>query len=201
MKKFYTTGQVAKICGIGITTVKKYCDQGRIKAVKSPITHYRRIPRESLIKFMKKYHLSLSELSGEKKRILVVDDEEDVTDYISRALKTARKGYLVQSTNNGYEACLRLPDFLPHLVILDIRMPGIDGREVLKVIKEHPSCEAKVLVITGFPEDLNEMRELGADDYLIKPIKMVELRKRVTKLLSKEYSPAVDSSPGSLDKV
>jgi len=189
VKTHYTTGDVAKICDMGITTVKKYCDEGRIKAEKSPVTGYRRIPHEALIAFMRRHGISRSRIPGYHERVLVVDDEASVVDYVTRALSRSQGTYEVDGTTNGFDACIRLRSFRPDVIVLDIHMPEVDGKEILRAIRrDEVTKDVKVLVITGFPDELEEMHRLGADDHLVKPLSGKELRARVAQLLKDDYS-------------
>jgi len=118
------------------------------------------------------------------KRVLIVDDEEQVLELISQALESSSLNLKIELANEGYKACLRFEGFEPHLVILDINMPGFDGEEVLRQIKSNPRWGAtKVMVISGTPEKFRKMAELGADDCLAKPFDLKALVDMVANLL------------------
>lgn len=104
----------------------------------------------------------------EKERILVVDDEIEAC----RTLKDFMvfKGYEVQTAQNGKEAIDKVKSFKPHIVLLDIIMPGMNGIEVLKEIKKI-APEAGVIMVSavGEEETAQKTLELGAYDYILKP--------------------------------
>lgn len=106
---------------------------------------------------------------SDKVRILVVDDEEVVRRGYVRTLASER--CLVEAASDGAEALQRMQDGRFDVVLLDLRMPGMSGMDVLKAIKaEWPDCE--VIIITGHPmlETAKESVTLGAHDYLAKPV-------------------------------
>ena len=104
-----------------------------------------------------------------KTRILIVDDDETVRRAFERILSTDHCD--VESASGGRDALQRMAQQAFDVVLLDLRMPGMDGLSVLREIKRmHPDCE--VVVITGFPEleSAKQSVALGAYDYLAKPV-------------------------------
>jgi CheY-like chemotaxis protein len=187
MRDLFTTGQVAQICEISAMTVIRYCDSGKIKAFKSPVTSVRRIPREELVRFMKAYDIPIGRLEAyEKVRVFVVDDEAAQVEVVQRALEKMPGSFEVESSTSGYDAVIRIGSFRPDLVVLDLLMPNVDGFEVCRAIRSVPeTSDAKILVVTGFPtpENIEKARNAGADDYLEKPLRIQPFREKVGALL------------------
>jgi len=103
-------------------------------------------------------------------KILVVEDESDIRNFVVKALTS--KGYKVFEASNGYEGWYLLQKVKPDIVILDIMMPVMDGMEVLKKIREHPEFkEMPVIMLTGKSEDKDILKgySVGADYYITKP--------------------------------
>jgi DNA-binding response OmpR family regulator len=102
-------------------------------------------------------------------RILVVDDEPDAVELLTEYL--TMKGYTVITASNGEEALRKVKENRPHLVLLDIRMPKMDGIEVLKKVREIDN-EVGIIMVTAVHEEEMGRRalELGAFDYITKPI-------------------------------
>ena len=119
-------------------------------------------------------------------KVLIVDDDKSVTNFLERFLK--QKGYLwVQSVKAGQEALDIIKKEDIKLVLLDIKLPGIDGIEVLRKIKGIKK-DTDVIMITGFPEETTakEALKLGAYDYIIKPFDLAYLELCVlTKITAK----------------
>ncbi len=182
-KESYTSGKVADLLGIPARTARHYLSTGRIPAAQNPITGTWTIVREDLIAFMHEHKLDTSVLNHPS-TVLVVDDEPAVVKFITRALEKSPYRFKIDSTNSGYEAMIKIGQTIPDLICLDIQMPGMDGPEVLRAIKKTEGTEdIKVLVITGYPEAIDEMKELGANDALTKPLNPVDLIEKVLELL------------------
>ncbi len=120
----------------------------------------------------------------EKKRIFIAEDELNICDFVKRGLEDY--DYSVTVANNGDEAWDKLSDECPFdLVILDIRMPGKSGLDVCTLIRKNYSYSVPVLMLTalGTTDDVVMGLHAGADDYLVKPFKFVELLARIEALL------------------
>lgn len=120
---------------------------------------------------------------GDKKRVLVVDDEEALRTVLSGEL--ASEGYHVGTAADGEEAVAAIQKENYDLILLDIKMPGKNGFEVLKFVKEkHP--KTKVVMLTGFADLKNaiESKKLGAEDFVSKPYDLVDLLTTIERVLS-----------------
>ena len=126
-----------------------------------------------------------------RRRILVVDDEADIRALLVDLLE--RGGYAVSTAANGREALRALYVVRPELVVLDVKMPGMDGWQTLERIRE--VSDVPVLVLTGRAAELETVRGLkaGADDYVTKPFRRQELLARVEALLRRR--PPRDDAP------
>ena len=181
----YTTGEVAGFCSVTINAVKKWIGSGKLKAFRTPGGHYR-INRDDFMVFLDKYKLDIKmRLFPERKRILIVDDEPKIVEFIRGALDSIDGDYEVETACDGYEALIRVGDFKPDLLILDIRMPNIDGFEVCRRIKNDESLkDTAILAVTSYGEDnMERILKCGADYCLAKPLKLVELRRKILGLL------------------
>jgi DNA-binding response OmpR family regulator len=114
------------------------------------------------------------------KKILVVDDEENIRELYRDEL--SEEGYEVELAEDGYEALKKVEMFCPDLVTLDVKMPGIDGLEVLRRIREaNPSLP--VLLLTAFGEFRQDFNTWASDAYIVKSADLKELKTTVHKLL------------------
>jgi excisionase family DNA binding protein len=186
-KKIFTTYEVSKFCSVDLSTVINWIDGGKLLAYKTPGGH-RRVKREDLVHFLKEYKMPIPPdlVKGEKRKILIVDDDRAVIDLIVRAMKKLKKKCEVDTAVDGFEAGRKLIAFQPDLVILDLMLPGIDGFKICKNIRmDRKTKHVKVLAITGFdsPENRNRIFSSGANDYLAKPLELNELLEHIEKLL------------------
>ena len=122
-------------------------------------------------------------------RILIVDDEPDVVEFLSYNLK--KEGYSIFAASNGKEAIITAKLNNPHLIILDVMMPEMDGIEACREIRQIPSLSGAIIVfLTARGEDYSQIAGLdaGADDDVTKPVKPRVLTSRVKALL-RRYRP------------
>jgi two-component system phosphate regulon response regulator PhoB len=122
-----------------------------------------------------------------KPNILVVDDEPDLLELIDTNLTGA--GFSVTSAANGREALKQARALKPHLIILDIMLPEMDGLEVCKMLRRDPATRSvPIVILTARASEIDRVLglELGADDYITKPFSVRELVLRVKKLLSRQ---------------
>jgi DNA-binding response OmpR family regulator len=118
----------------------------------------------------------------ENRRILVVDDEPGIRDFIAPLLE--RSGYTVKTASNGQEALNEIPHFRPELIILDVLMPNMNGRELLRTLREQENWTPVILLTqVGDASERALALEEGADDYLNKPFESIELMARIKAVL------------------
>jgi len=117
----------------------------------------------------------------ERRRILVVDDEERMVRFIR--LNLEHDGFQVSEAFNGKQAIQKMRDLTPDLILLDVMMPDLDGFEVLETIREISSVPIIMLTAKGEEDDRVRGLELGADDYVTKPFSPRELVSRVKAVL------------------
>ena len=123
-------------------------------------------------------------MNNNEYKILLVDDEPDILEFLSYNLK--KEGYNVFTANNGKEAVVTAKKENPHLIILDVMMPDMDGIETCREIREIPGLkDVMIAFLTARSEDYSQIAgfEVGADDYINKPIKPRVLVSRIKALL------------------
>lgn len=128
-------------------------------------------------------------MSEQPHKILLVDDEPDILDFLGYNLK--KEGYTVFTANNGVEAIAIAKKELPHLIVLDIMMPEMDGIETCRQMREIASLNASVITfLTARNEEYTQISgfDVGADDFITKPIKPRVFLSRVKALLRRYKS-------------
>ena len=126
----------------------------------------------------------------EKQRILIVDDDENIADLI--ALYLMKECYETYIVHDGESALEKFNDFKPHLILLDLMLPGIDGYQVCRQIRTNSSIPIIMLSAKGEVFDKVLGLELGADDYIIKPFDSKELVARVKAVLRRYQEPKLN---------
>ena len=124
-------------------------------------------------------------------KILIVDDETSIVDNIKFNLE--KEGYRTLTAFDGYEAVAQFQKETPDLVILDVMMPGMDGYEVCRRIRE--TSNVPIIMVTARTEEIDTVLglEMGADDYVAKPFSIRELMARVKAVLNRS-TPEVDTT-------
>jgi excisionase family DNA binding protein len=186
IKTVYTTGEVASICKVSQQTVIRCFDSGRLKGFRVPGSRFRRIPRESLIQFMKENQIPLDNLESGKKRVLVVDDDEAIVEMLVELLDRDGR-FEVRTASTGYDAGLATQEFRPDIVILDFKLPDINGNVVCRTLRGNPAFEhVKIIIISGVvdKDEIEELLGAGADDFLQKPFQIDELVSRMVALVN-----------------
>ena len=135
-------------------------------------------------------------------KILLVDDEPDIIEIVGYNLKNA--GYQVFTANNGKEAIIQAEKHQPHLVILDVMMPVMDGIETCETLRNNPKfAETIITFLTARGEDYSQLAgfNAGADDYITKPIKPKLLVSKVKALLRRSKEIKNESDEVTLDNL
>lgn len=170
-KKYLTPNEVAELLMVSPITVRQWAQKGEIDAMTTPGGH-RRFLRDDLLRFAKERGLALAIPGETEKRILVVDDDEMFSGFLLELLKLAKPPVTTELAADGFEAGRKVQTFHPHIVLLDLMMPGLNGFEVCQRLKSDPSTRAiRVIAMTGFSTAENEQRILtaGAEACLAKP--------------------------------
>ena len=128
-------------------------------------------------------------------RILLVDDEPDILEFISHSLP--REAHTLYTASNGREAVQKALEVIPHVILLDVMMPEMDGIETCQEIRTHPELAATMIAfLTARSEDYSQIAgfDAGADDYITKPIRVKVLVSRIKALLKRVEG--TQSAPG-----
>ncbi|HUU27986.1 MAG TPA: response regulator [archaeon] len=184
-----TTGDIARYCHTTVMQVNRWIKSGALKSFRNPGGQYR-IMRAEFRSFLESNGMPIIKefFQGNRgKKILVADDDRTVVEAISYLLKSQPENFEVEISRDGYETLIKAGDFKPDLLILDIRMPKIDGLEVCRRLRQNASITQgiKILAITGHSEayDRDLVLSSGANDYLLKPFEKNTLLHHVEELI------------------
>jgi len=174
-KAVFTTFEAAKLCHVSPLSIINWVNAGRLPAFRTPGGH-RRIRREDLLLFMRDNGLPIPEEMQEgsgRRKVLIVDDEPSIRELLSEHLSTRTSPYEVSTAADGFEAGRLVATFRPDVVLLDLRMPGVDGFQICRTIKADPdTLNIVVIAMTGYysPETEARVLECGAVRCFAKPL-------------------------------
>jgi len=177
-----STFAIAEMLHVDPGSVANWIDQNLLKAHRTPGGH-RRVAVEDLARFLRAHKMPIPPgLEVQPPRILVVDDEPSITKMIALAIKTAHADCEVLEANDGFHAGSMVATHKPDVVILDLRMPGMDGFEVCRLIKSQEATKhAEVVAMTAYPspEAEKSILDCGARACLNKPLDLDRLMREV----------------------
>jgi excisionase family DNA binding protein len=188
MKTVFTTGEAAKVCKVSQQTIIRCFDNGQLKGFRVPGSRFRRIPREALYKFMKDNGIPTEALESGKRKVLLVDDDAELVELILKVLDEDGR-FEVRVAGNGFDAGMMVKEYRPDLIVLDVMLPDINGKEVCHRVRADSTLEdVRILCISGMIEEdkIQELRLSGADDFLHKPFDIEELIDRMCAQLELE---------------
>lgn len=191
-KTVFTTGEAAKICKVSQQTIIRCFDNGSLKGFRVPGSRFRRIPRDQLYAFMKDNGIPTDALESGKRKVLIVDDDQELVELMVDVF--ARDGrFDIKTANNGFDAGMLVKEFRPDLVVLDVMLPDINGREVCQRVRMDPTMETvKIICISGMIErdKIADLRAAGANDFMNKPFAVEALLDRCCEMLEMEKAAA-----------
>ena len=163
MKEILTTGEVARLCGVAPRTVSKWFDTGQLRGFKIPGSRDRRIPRQSLVRFMRAHGIPLRGLDGAVTRVLLADADYDYADALRVALE---KGfdYEVVIASGAFEAGLQARQFRPHVILLDVSLPGLDLFAMRRALQADPDLvSTRVVAVANGQADAALLERIGRE--------------------------------------
>jgi excisionase family DNA binding protein len=169
-----TSHEVGDLIQVNPTSVNKWVADGLIPAFRTPGGH-RRIRAVDLVTFLDAHKMPIPrDIEGiAKRRALIVDDDSKLLKAFERSLKKYAQRISVQTTTNGIDALVAVGAFKPHLIVLDVFMPEIDGLEVCRRLKANPETANITVLMTSaqLKADLEKKaKDVGATRYVQKPI-------------------------------
>ena len=188
MKTVFTTGEAAKICKVSQQTIIRCFDNGQLKGFRVPGSRFRRIPREMLYKFMKDNGIPTDALESGKRKVLLVDDDVELVELMTKVLEEDGR-FEVRVATTGFDAGMMVKEYRPDIIVLDVMLPDINGKEVCHRVRADSTLEdVRILCISGMIEEdkVQDLKLSGADDFLPKPFEIEDLIDRMCAMLDIE---------------
>ncbi len=188
MKTVFTTGEAAKICKVSQQTIIRCFDSGALKGFRVPGSRFRRIPRDQLYSFMRDNKIPTDALESGKRKVLIVDDDVDLVELLEDVFVRDTR-FDIRTANNGFDAGMQVKEFRPDLMVLDVMLPDINGKEVCQRVRKDPNmADVKIICISGMVEadKVQDLKDAGADDFMQKPFSVETLMERACAMLDME---------------
>lgn len=188
MKTIYTTGEAADVCKVSQQTIIRCFDAGRLKGFRVPGSKFRRIPRESLLDFMRANGIPEDNLAGRdagRAKVLVVDDDPEIVELFCDVLDRDGR-FEVHTAATGYEAGMLTGELRPDVILLDYLLPDINGNAVCASIRQKPElADTRVIIISGAVDqsEVDELLDAGADEFVRKPFDIEQLVDKIAGML------------------
>ena len=185
-KQVFTTGEAAEICKVSQQTIIRCFDSGRLQGFRVPGSRFRRIPRPELLRFMKANDIPTDSLESSRKRVLIVDDDDQIIDLFVDVLGRDDR-FEVRTASTGYDAGLLTEQLRPHLILLDYMLPDINGNLVCERIKSNPELRnTKIIIMSGVVNqaEIDALKGSGADEFRKKPFNIEQLIERMAELVN-----------------
>jgi len=188
MNESLSTTTVARLVGVAVASVQNWTDKGQLKGGRTPGGH-RRIQVRDLVEFLCRQGLPVPPgLMPSPTKVLIVDDDKSVTSSLTDAIKSKHPDFEVLAAHDGFAAGELVRSVKPHVVILDLRMPGLDGFEVCRRIRSRDDTRhTAIIAVSARPPPAAKRRILksGAAACLTKPLKIERLFQELEKALGR----------------
>ena len=188
MKTVFTTGEAAKICKVSQQTIIRCFDSGQLRGFRVPGSRFRRIPRDILFRFMKENGIPTDALESGRRKALIVDDDEELVELIRDALEADGR-FEIRVANNGFDAGMMVKEYHPDIIVLDVMLPDINGKEVCQRVRSDSNLDdVKIICISGMVEQdkIEDLKASGANEFVQKPFEVELLVDRICQLLDVE---------------
>ena len=169
-RMYLTPNQVAEMLMVSPITVRQWSQKGEIESMQTPGGH-RRYLYSHVQKFASDKDIALQVNSNGRPKILIVDDDEQLAEFLAEILSARYDDIEIETAVDGFDAGFKVKSFRPSIVLLDLMMPGIDGFDVCKKLKNDPTTKSvRIIVISGFLSDENRAKAMsvGAENCLAK---------------------------------
>lgn len=195
----FSSFQIGKMLNVSRQAVNQWIDKGYIKSYRTPGGH-RRVKREDLLTFLKTRSIPVPDILIQETepaaaafapKIMLLDDDNDFLTLLQHAIMEKLPTAQIAGLNDGYDALVSIGAAQPDLLVLDMRMPNIDGTEVCRRLKENPiTSDLPIIIVTGHdtPEQHQELTNLNVDEILSKSTPLTDLAGQIADFVKDNLS-------------
>jgi len=170
-KNYMTPGEVSELLMVSGASIRLWAEKGDLNSHTTPGGH-RRFLHSDVANFAKQKGMVLINSNDHRRKILIVDDNKPFADMLTKLFRNYGDEVEVDVVYNGFDAGMKLQQFKPDIILLDLLMPGLDGFQVCETIKQSESTkDVRVIAMTGYAseENVNKILQAGAERCLVKP--------------------------------
>ena len=183
VKNYLTPNEASELLMVSPITLRQWAQKGMLKAMTTAGGH-RRFLISDIKSFARERGITLlnDSASSDKLRVLVVDDDPQLVSYLTELLGTLTDEVILETANDGFDAGRKIYAFQPHLILLDLMMPGLNGFEVCERVKSDPNLKSiRVITMTGYAgkDNIERAMAAGAEACLAKPVDVPELLEHI----------------------
>ena len=171
-KTYLTPGEAADLLMVSSAAVRRWAAEGKLNALTTPGGHRRFLP-EDVKQFARQKNIAMDSSADEVLRVLIVDDDEQFSGYLMKMLNKYPEKIIPELANNGFDAGIKIHEFSPDVVLLDLMMLGMDGFQVCEKLKSDKTMKhTRVIAMTGYPSagNVEKILAAGAEVCLSKPV-------------------------------
>ncbi len=171
-KIYLTPNEAARLLMVSPATLQQWAENGWIKSHNTSDGQYRFLYHD-LEYFAHERGLTLAHDDDNRIRILIVDDDFQLSGYLRELLSGLNHHIEVETANDGFDANGKIQTWQPHILLLDLMMPGLNGFDVCHQLKSNPATQAtRIITMTGYhtPENVERILSAGAEACMAKPL-------------------------------
>jgi len=181
-KAIYTTHEVSRLLQVSPRAVINWIEQNLLPSYRTPGGH-RRIRREDLLVFVHRHQIPTpATLASGKFTVLIVDDDQNIVEPI-RTFLLRQGSYEVASASDGISALIEVGRIKPDLLILDLKIPGVDGIDACRRIKSDSANRTAIIAMSNSSAYEDTSLQSGADAFMLKPVELERLHAEIKRLL------------------
>jgi len=176
-KAYFTASEVASLLLVSTNTVRVWTNKGLLKS-ELTLGGHRRFARAEILRLVQARQPMEPVSTPDVLRILIIDDDEALAHTMAQGLESALPGAIVTVATNGFSGGMLARSAEPHIILLDLRMPGIDGFQTCKLLKDDDVTRPiRIIAMSGFQDEADRQRILaaGAEQFLEKPVRIPAL--------------------------
>ncbi len=192
--EYMTTGKAARLCGVGINTIKRWIQKGELKCVITPGGHWR-IAADEFQCFLNTLQMTKpvqSDQSGQGYKVLLIEDDRALSALIEGGFELAEFNTVFECVYDGYSGLMKIGAMQPDLIILDIMLPEINGLELIRRIRSSDICPSmRIMVVSGAADQRaikKGLQQAEPDAVLHKPVAIEHLIATAYELLTQKQT-------------